>query len=233
MGGAIWSKETRRVTKIEALNTISWLETLLHIPLMGNMLGSTGIAETSGDIDLGLEFHTISKEELRNKLTDWIKVHWSAAYHDYIRQWIKNNGINVCFKAPINGRLHNGFTGFVQTDFMFGEDLEWMKFVYRANIPEGSPYKGFHRHILMSSIVKSLNPKWKWNQIVGLVHRHDPSDILISNQPEEIARLLLGNDAVVSDLDNVESIYKALENDPLREAKVKDFEDNIAKHPLK
>jgi hypothetical protein len=108
-----------------------------------------------------------------------------------------------------------------------------MKFAYRANIPEGSPYKGFHRHILMSSIIKAINPEWKWNQNIGIVRRAKPVDTIITTNPEGIALLLLGPGAKVSDLDNVESIMKALENDPIRDLKVKDFVDNIAKHPLK
>lgn len=226
MGGKIWSTETRRVTKQEALDTIAWLEILIDRPLKNNMLGSTGLAEASGDIDLGVEFHNISKVELREKLEKWI---YLAQPKADLKHWLKNSGINLHFKTPICGARWNGS---VQTDFMFGEDLEWMKFAYRANIPPNSPYKGFHRHILMSSIIKAIDPSWKWNQIVGLVERHEPSDLIISNNPEEIAKILLGENAKVSDLDNVESIMKALENDPERTLKVKDFEDNIAKHPL-
>ena len=227
MGGNIWSTETRRVTKQEALATIEWLQYLVGIPLKNNMLGSTGLAETSGDIDLGVEFRNISKVALRERLENWVYLAHPKAD---LKHWLKNSGINLHFKTPICGARWNGF---VQTDFMFGDNLEWMKFAYKANIPEGSPYKGFHRHILMSSIIKAINPEWKWNQIVGIVRRAEPVDTIITTNPEGIAQLLLGPDAKVSDLDNVESIMKALENDPIRDLKVKDFVDNIAKHPLK
>jgi len=225
MGGNIWSTETRRVTKQEAQDTIVWLSWLVGIPLWNNMLGSTGLAETSGDIDLGVPAYACTPHVLKENL-EW----WACSKKLDPRKFVKRSGICVHFKAPILGDVQNGF---VQTDFMFGDDLEWMKFAYRANIPEGSPYKGFHRHILMSSIIKAINPEWKWNQIVGLVRRNDTNEDIVSNAPIEIANILLGSNAKVSDLDNVESIMKALENDPIRDLKIKDFVDNIAKHPLK
>jgi hypothetical protein len=225
MGGNIWSTETRRVTKQEAQDTIVWLQRLVGIPLWNNMLGSTGLAETSGDIDLGVSADECSPHVLKENL-EW----WACSKKLDPRKFVKRSGICVHFKAPILGDVRNGF---VQTDFMFGDDLEWMKFAYRANIPEGSPYKGFHRHILMSSIIKAINPEWKWNQNIGIVRRAKPVDTIITTNPEGIAQLLLGPGVKVSDLDNVESIMKALENDPIRDLKVKDFVDNIAKHPLK
>lgn len=225
MGGNIWSTETRRVTKQEAQDTIVWLQWLVGIPLWNNMLGSTGLAETSGDIDLGIPINQYLPHILKENLE-----YAACSKNLDPRKFVKRSGVCVHFKTPIRGEIQNGF---VQTDFMFGDNLEWMKFAYRANIPEGSPYKGFHRHILMSSIIKAINPEWKWNQIVGIVQRDEPVDTIITTNPEGIAQLLLGPDAKISDLDNVESIMKALENDPIRDLKIKDFVDNIAKHPLK
>ena len=55
---------TTRINQTDVKPTVQWLEQLTGLPLMDNMLGSTGQKPTSGDLDLAVDPKTISKQEL-------------------------------------------------------------------------------------------------------------------------------------------------------------------------
>ena len=59
---------TKRINQTDVKPTVQWLEQLTGLPLMDNMLGSTGLKPTSGDLDLAVDPQTISKQELESKL---------------------------------------------------------------------------------------------------------------------------------------------------------------------
>jgi hypothetical protein len=182
---------TTRISRENVVPTVQWLEKLTGLNLVDNMLGSTGYKETSGDLDLGVDAGKISKETLINQL-----IKRGIEPKD-----IKKSGDSVHLKTPILGSTSNGY---VQTDFMFG-DPNWQKFSLRGS-PEGSPYKGLHRQILLASIAKAQGLKWSYKH--GLVDR-DTNEV-ITQDPKEIAAHLI--DGVPSDLDSVESIIKKIKD---------------------
>jgi hypothetical protein len=195
-GGNIFKDEkgqplTTRISRENVVPTVQWLEKLTGLNLVDNMLGSTGYKETSGDLDLGVDAGKISKETLINQL-----IKRGIEPKD-----IKKSGDSVHLKTPILGSTSNGY---VQTDFMFG-DPNWQKFSLRGS-PEGSPYKGLHRQILLASIAKAQGLKWSHKH--GLVDR-DTNEV-ITQDPKEIAARLI--DGVPSDLDSVESIIKKIKD---------------------
>jgi hypothetical protein len=182
---------TERISRENVLPTIQWLEELTGLNLQDNMLGSTGRAATSGDLDLGVDSTLVSKDVLiKHLLKRGIK-----------SDDIKKSGDAVHLKTPILGDASNGF---VQTDFMFG-DPSWQKFSLKGS-PEGSLYKGLHRQILLASIAKALGLKWSYKY--GLVDR-DTNEI-ITQDPKEIAARLI--DGTPKDLDSVESILKKIKD---------------------
>jgi len=196
--------ETQRINQTDVKTTIAWLERLTGLPLQDMTLGSTGRKPTSGDLDLAVDAQKVSKEELIKKITDWL-----ASNKLQPNQWIKKSGISVHFKTPINGNPKNGF---VQTDFMFLQNVPFSKFVLSA--PANSQYRGQDRNILMNSIAKSLG--FKLNQNAGIMNR--ATNELISDDPDKIAKILLNSKATRNDLESVETIIAALANDPKRDA---------------
>ena len=184
---------TTRITRTNVVPTVQWLEQLTGLNLVDNMLGSTGYKETSGDLDLGVDVSKISKETLVNQL---IK-------RGIDPKDIKKTGDSVHLKTPILGDSANGY---VQTDFMFGDPI-WQKFSIKGS-PEGSPFKGLHRQILLASIAKAQGLKWSYKH--GLVDR-DTHEI-ITQDPEEISARLV--DGEPKDLDSVESIIKKIKDRP-------------------
>jgi hypothetical protein len=183
---------TKRINKVDVLPTVQWLETITGLELTDYMLGTTGKKESSGDLDLAIDANEVDKNEFANKLAEYIKKQGGDP-----KQWIKKSGISVHFKTPIRGNEDNGY---VQADFMFGE-RDWMKWSMTGG-RRGSELKGAHRHVILSSIAKAKGMKWSFQN--GLMNRE--TNEIITKDPNEIAKKLLGQTATVKDLVDPEAI---------------------------
>lgn len=204
---------TQRINQTDVKPTVAWLEAVTGLPLLDNMLGSTGLKPTSGDLDLAVDSNKVGKDQLFKQLSDYVAKHGQDP-----KDWVRKSGISVHFKTPINGRAD---TGFVQTDFMFVAKPDFSKFVLRQD--QDSDYKGASRNVLINSMAKSLG--YKLNQNTGIEDRDTGK--LISDNPDKIAKMLLNPQATAADLGSVEKIVAALKNDPKKEQKLADFRDHM------
>jgi hypothetical protein len=211
---------TQRINQTDVRPTLAWLEELLPgLDLQGNTLGSTGIKDTSGDLDIAVDANTVTKEQLEARLKQW------AASHGFKPEdYVKKSGTAVHFLTPIVG---NPARGYVQTDFMLLKNVPWSKFVLGA-MPADSKYKGRERNVLMNSIAKSMG--YKLNQVSGIADR--VTNELITNDPDKVAKLLLNKTATRQDLASVESILQAISTDPQRDAKLADFKQHMEREGL-
>lgn len=208
---------TGRINQSDVPATVAWLEQLTGIEFpRERWLGSTGKAPTSGDLDLAVDATQVSKEQLAQKLTQWIVGHKLPP-----AEWIKKGG-EVHLRTPIQGRPD---LGYVQTDFMFFPNLDWGTFYY--NQGAGSAYKGMNRAVLMSSLAKHHGLKLGANGVFSRT-----SNELVTMDPDEAARMILGPRATRENLSTVETIFAALARDKDREAKVKDFREYLTKEGL-
>lgn len=196
------TRATTKINKADIVPTLRILEPALRIPLVDTILGSAGKKAQSGDIDISVDATRMTKDELTRKLKQWVEqVHQHPG-----DDWVKRSGISVHFKMPIRNDPDKGF---VQIDFMFSEDPNWMKFsMYSAG--DNSTYSGADRNMLMSSIAKAQGLKYSWQK--GLVRREDES--LISKDPDQIAHTLLGPQFDHTALLSVETIQSALDELP-------------------
>jgi hypothetical protein len=206
---------TQRINLADIRPTIQWLERVTGLPLLDNMLGSTGQKATSGDLDLAVDSNRVQKDDLVRQLSDYVSRNGQDP-----RDWVRKSGTAVHFLTPIGGRAD---TGFVQTDFMFLAKPEFSKFILRQD--PRSEYKGATRNVLLNSMAKSMG--YKLNQIAGIADR--ATNNIITDDPDEIARMLLNPRASRDDLTSVENIMAALARDPRRDAKLADFRDHMAR----
>ena len=210
---------TQRIRQTDVKPTLAWLEEMLPgVDLQNNTLGTTGLKPTSGDIDVAIDANQVTKEQLIARLAQWAQSH-GLKPQDYIRK----TGISVHFKTPITGRPD---LGHVQTDFMFIKNIPFSKFFLSA-APESS-YKGRDRNVLINSVAKTLGYKLDQNQ--GLADR--TTGQLITDDPNRIAKLILNRSATADDLRSVETIMKALERDPKRDAKLADAREYFAREGI-
>jgi hypothetical protein len=207
---------TTRINRVDIIPTISWLERITQLPLLHNTLGSVGKKDTSGDLDIAVDQNAISKDDLIKRLAIWVKSQGNDP-----KDWIKKSGISVHFLTPING---NQQLGFVQSDLMFGDDIEHMKFGLHS-AGDKSKFSGADRNLLMSSVAKSLPGDFKYSWQKGLINR--TSSDLISKDPDSIAKVLLGKKYTRNDLDSVESIMSAVRHDPTRLRMLSDLAKNL------
>lgn len=205
---------TQRITRADVATTVKWLEGLTGLNLVDNMLGSTGRADTSGDLDLGVDATKVSKDVLIQQLLK----------QGIPQTDIRKTGDSVHLKTPINGNPANGY---VQTDFMFTENPTWQHFALTGGAA-GSQFKGLHRHILLSSIAKAQN--LKWSPKFGLINRE--TNEVISQEPNEIAVALLGQGHTAKDLTTVETVIKAIKGRPDFERLVADAKEAFGKENL-
>jgi hypothetical protein len=202
---------TTRIARDDVVPTVQWLEGITGLSLVDNMLGTTGRKETSGDLDLAVDADKISKEVLIQQL-----LNKGVAQAD-----IRKSGDNVHLKTPILGDATNGY---VQTDFMFGRPA-WQHFAM-AGSPEGSPYKGLHRHLLLASIAKAQGMKWSYKN--GLMDRE--TNQVITQDPTEIAQKLFGG--MPADLASVETIVAKIKSRPDYDKLTADAKEAFARENL-
>jgi hypothetical protein len=223
-GGNVFKTEdgtpaTQRINRADVPATIAWLESVLGMEFpQDRWLGSTGRAATSGDLDLAVDLADANKETIAQRLTQFVQQQGQDP-----RNWVRKGG-EVHFKTPIAGDARNGF---VQTDFMFFNNVDWGTFFYAGGTD--SAYKGMVRNVLMSSLAKHLGLKVGAN---GMFSRTTNELVRNGLNPDYVAQVLLGAGHDRDDLKNVETIYQNLARDPERDAKLRDFRDYLAREGL-
>lgn len=208
-GGNIWKNEleTIRIDRQNVVPTVQFLEKITGLKLVDNMLGTTGRKESSGDLDLAVDAKKVDKASLQNRLDTWAKANDPNAL-------TKKTGVSVHFRTPINGNPKNGY---VQTDFMFLDDIPFAKWSMAQQL---SSFPGSARHIIMASVAKSLGLKWSFQQ--GLVDRNTNQVLPKGRDANYVAKTLFGPKANANTLTTVENMLSALENDPKRDEKLAD-----------
>lgn len=193
-----WTKEkpamlTSRISRENIPATVKHLEKLTGINLANNLLGSTGVSPSSGDMDIAIDANTISKDEFVQRLL-------SAGVSP---EDIKKTGESVHYKSPIVGQKEY----YVQVDFMFVPDVSFA--IWSLKTSPGTQYKGVYKQKLLADLTRTVNPDWKWNHFRGVLSRADNSSVFGFN-PDKIAKGLLGSSASAKDLESVESIFAKL-----------------------
>ena len=217
---------TQRIPTPDVRPTVNAIEKITGLEFVDDdLLGTTGKKSdpdgtfeknSSGDLDLNTDLNKINKEELIAKLSAWLK---SKGVPDneimnvgnkFTSGWIKDAGDQVHFRMPIQGSK-----GYVQTDFMMTTNPDYQRGSKRGGTAQ---YSGKDRAILLSSIARGRG--YKFSPKFGVV---DPNngDAVVADNWDEIAKILLGPNAKETDTHTVESMIKAIRNDP-------NFEELIA-----
>jgi hypothetical protein len=106
---------------------------------------------------------------------------------------------------------------------MFLPNLEFAKFAMSAD-PQ-SNFKDSNKHVVMASIAKHKG--YKWSPTTGLVNRE--TNEVLSTDPDEIAKTLLGSTATRGDITSVEKILNALQGNSDAEAILADARETLGR----
>ena len=63
---------TVRINKAYVKPTLKWLEKITKLDHTNHMLGSTGVKDTSGDLDVAIDKEKVDKNELVSILQAWV-----------------------------------------------------------------------------------------------------------------------------------------------------------------
>lgn len=116
------------------------------------------------------------------------------------------SGINVHVLVPVGDEGH-------QVDIMVTAKAERVSKFHTHDIPQGSPYKGVNKQLMMAILAKSKG--YMWSAWQGLFDRNaeGKKGEFVTDELDGVAQLLLGNTATAKDLGSVESILNALPKD--------------------
>ncbi len=116
------------------------------------------------------------------------------------------SGINVHVNVPVGNSHH-------QVDIMVTQKADRVSKFHTHDIPQGSPYKGVNKQLMLAILAKSKG--YMWSAWQGLFSRNPEGKKgdFISDDLDEIARILFGKAANASALGSVESILKSLPQD--------------------
>lgn len=214
-GGNVWDN-VDPFSKAEAAAILKRAQSIMPPGLDLIPVGSAGHKASSGDMDLMVDAEQVlkatgTKDEkaaraaLKNYIVD--------RGYDSVQ-----TGINVHIKIPNDDK-------FAQVDIMLVKNAGTVsKFHQHDYSVANTPYKGVHKHILLSSIAKETKtPEYPmgmmWSGFQGLFGRdqHGKKSDLISQDADEVAVILLGPGASGRDLGSVESMLNKLPqgvNDP-------------------
>lgn len=184
---------TRRINKSEVPQVVEHLTDLVGFDVSEQLLGSTGVAETSGDIDVAVDANKFSKDSIIAKLLS----------HDVPPESISKTGSSVHYKAPI------GDTGdFVQVDFMLVPDVEFALWSMHAQ-PKNSSYRGADWQRVMNDVARGTDSTWKWSTFEGVLTR-DTNENVFGRNPVKIVAGLFGEGTVPQDIHSVEQILELI-----------------------
>lgn len=134
------------VSKEDIEPTIRYISRLTNIPFEDlHPVGSTGKAETSGDIDIAIDQNRFIPFKIHDRLSKQL-----GSEHA-----VYNRGTRIgSYAVPIRGDNDQR----VQVDLMFTDNIDWAKFSY-FSAGDRSKYKGAVRAILLAAVAASLNEK--------------------------------------------------------------------------
>lgn len=191
-------------------NMLSQLDKVIGVKNIPIGSGASPTKKQMGDLDVIVDQDTLAKKYGVEKPADLRKA--LRAAFDSAGYETAQSGISVHVKLPMADHAH-------QADIMVVPNAERVAKFHKHEIPAESPYKGKHKQIALSNLAKQKNMMWSGFQ--GLFNRNEAGKKadFVSDDLDEIAKILIGSGASAKDLGSVESMMAAL--DPQRAAELK------------
>lgn len=207
-GGNVWD-DVDPFTKAEAPAILQRAQQLMPPGIELIPVGSAGHKASSGDMDIMVDADQVLKAfAVKDE-----KTARAALKQAMIDRGVASaqTGINVHIKIP-NGDK------FAQVDIMLVKNAgKVSKFHQHDYSVEKTPFKGVHKHILLSSMAKETKSAQfpyglMWSGFQGLFSRGPDGKKadLITQDADEVAVILLGPGATAADLGSVERILNKL-----------------------
>lgn len=149
-------QEVGRIKRENIQPTLQKIDELIFSPLgikkdqWTAEIGSAGKKESSGDLDIAMNFAEIAQQFGKNPKD--IKNEVFSKLQDEGYSPVKY-AANISFRFPIQGSQNGEF---VQVDFFPSNNLEFTKFRMHSPAQEASKYKGVQRFTLLAALIKAV-----------------------------------------------------------------------------
>lgn len=115
------------------------------------------------------------------------------------------NGVSVHVRVELEDSAH-------QVDLMVVPDAEAAQQFHIHNIPEGSPYKGVHKHMALNKLARDHGLLWSPYEGLWTSGEDNKKNKFYANDLDTIAKTLLGPATVADDLGSLDSMLARLPN---------------------
>lgn len=217
-GGNIWPDVVNKFdpTKVAAPLQAQTETLLSEIGLKVYVIGSgykprtdaDGNIVPSGDLDVLVDLPTLMSyfnapdaKTARKQLASFIQEKGIKTYQA---------GVTVHTRIPLGNN-------FYQVDIKCVSNAERVAQFHRHDIPQGSPYKGVNKQLVMNALASTQRMLWSPDE--GLYARDNAGKKaeLLSDDWDTIAKYLIGKHASGKDLGSVESILAAIPDQKRKE----------------
>ena len=168
--------------------------------------GATPTAgKMSGDFDVMAD-----EEDVKNYFNVPDAKSARKALNDYLHGLGFNtaqSGINVHILIPLSDGTK------AQTDIMVTPQAATISKFHVHTVPQGSPYKGKNKILLMTLLAKQKGMLWSPWQGLFMRDASGKKGEFVSNDIDQVAKTLIGGSASGKDLGSVESILAAMPQD--------------------
>lgn len=141
------------------------------------------------------------------------------------------SGVSVHVRVELEDSAH-------QVDLMIVPDAETAQQFHIHDIPEGSPYKGVHKHMALSQLARDHGLLWSPYEGLWTRGADNKKNKFYANDLDTIAKTLLGPATVADDLSSLDSmlarlpnqgkqLMQCLEQDPVFCKKLSKIESNV------
>ena len=196
-------------------------------------IGSAGFKIESGDIDLMVDADDVVAFFKTQETKDPVKAAKQLLQQHFQQQGITSvvSGRNVHIGIPYQNA--QGAKRLAQVDVMVIPDAAVVA-PWHQHGPRGAyddpEFKGSYVFILLNSLAKFYN--LKFDAFGAKLMNRDTNEV-VARTRKQVAKVLLGSRARERDLDSVKSIMAALANDPDREGKLAQAQQDAYRGSLK
>jgi hypothetical protein len=210
-GGNIWP-ESEGFDQIISTHLAHETNKYLHgLDITAHLIGSAATptpGKISGDLDVMVDLDPIMNQ---------FKAKDPKLARQNLEQYLqqkglktKRTGVTVHILLPYKGK-------FYQVDIKAVKNAERVSAFHTHSIPQGSPYKGVHKQMMMNALASSQGMLWSPDEGLYARDTAGKKSDFISDDLHVIAKKLLGPQAKASDLGSVESILNAIPDQARRD----------------
>jgi Family of unknown function (DUF6267) len=214
-GGNIWP-ESEGFDQAIAAHLAQETNKYLHgVNVKAHLIGSAATptpGKISGDLDVMVDLDPIMAQ-FKAKDSKIAR----QALEQYLQQkglQTRRTGVTVHILLPYKGKHY-------QVDIKAVKNAEKVSAFHTHAIPQGSPYKGVHKQMMMNALASSQGMLWSPDEGLYARDAAGKKSDFISDDLDIIAKKLLGPHASAKSLGSVESIMDAIP-DPVRKKEIFD-----------